>query len=94
MEGVSVGRIVHYVMEEGHQEAGHVRPAMIVALFEPQGGAAGMVQLQVFTDGSNDGEEAKSGIIWRTSIPFADQRVPEDQKFPWPGRTWHWPPRV
>lgn len=87
MENLVIGRIVHYVMPGGQQ-----RPAMIVHVHE--GSAA--VNLQVFTDGSNDvyptgphesnalNAAIQTGIVWRTSVPFdPDGGV----------ATWHWPER-
>lgn len=41
MEGVTVGRIVHYVLPEGERNAGKVRPAIIVELIND----AGMVNI-------------------------------------------------
>ena len=82
METPSIGRIVHYVLRDG-RSAGEHRPAIIVRVWEPE---AGYVNLQVLTDGANDGAEAGSGMIWATSV------FPDEQ-FQGPG-TWHWPERV
>lgn len=86
----SIGRIVHYVMPNND-----VRPAIIVQVW-PEGDNA--VNLQVFTDGSNDNlylrddERASRGpgksarcVVWRTSVPYNEENKPG---------TWHWPPRV
>jgi len=77
LDGLTEGRIVHYVLESG-RSAGEHRPAIVVKLWEPKGGSMGCAQLQVFTDGSNGD---LGGVAWRTSVMYsADAR---------PG-TWHW----
>ena len=80
MDGLTEGRIVHYVLESGRSQGEH-RPAIVVKVW-PQYAEShpGMVQLQVFTDQTNDGFD--TGTIWRTSIhpDFEDKK---------PG-TWHW----
>ena len=68
---VTVGRIVHYVMGSGEH-----RPAIIVCVWNQE---AGTSNLQVFTDGSNDG---KVNVVWETSITRSN--VPKPY-------TWHWP---
>lgn len=86
IEGLTEGRIVHFVMNNGEH-----RPAIIVKVWNKE---TGVSNLQVFTDGSNDrrqvsGEESTayndavdSGILWRTSIlPSFDDPQPN---------TWHW----
>lgn len=84
MQGLTEGRIVHFVMPDGKH-----RPAIIVQVWNPEG----TVNLQVFTDGLNDertvsGEEStafndsvKTGILWRTSIVYSEDKEPD---------TWHW----
>jgi hypothetical protein len=80
----SVGRIVHYVMPIRYGRArGEVRPAIIVRVFP---GETDKVQLQVFTDGSNDGLECVLGIVWETSVHHDEAGKALG--------TWHWPPRV
>lgn len=76
----TVGRIVHYVLPDQHVR-GTIRPAMIVRVW-----SATMVNLQVFTDGTNDRLDAGSTVapVWRTSV----SEDPEGK----PG-TWHWPER-
>lgn len=80
----SVGRIVHFVMPESSRYPGEHRPAIIVKIWDATPKTDSMVQLQVFTDGSNDGELFKSGLFWATSVHYAD---PSEKK-PY---TWHWP---
>lgn len=81
MEGLTAGRIVHYVLPEGPSKGEH-RPAIVVRVWGQYEDAEGvpLIQLQVFTDGLNDGFTA--GTEWRTSVhhdPTGEQ----------PG-TWHW----
>jgi hypothetical protein len=82
----SVGRIVHYVLEDGPHKGEH-RPAIIVKVWaEPgqeQPGTA--CQLQVFTDGNGQPEynDGLPPVLWKTSRQQGD----------WPG-SWHWPEMV
>ena len=80
----SVGRIVHFIMPESSRYPGEHRPAIIVKVWDTDPKPDSMVQLQVFTDGSNDGEFFKSGLFWATSVTYAD---PSENK-PY---SWHWP---
>lgn len=76
----AIGDIVCYVLsaQDGTNLAnvGHPRPAIIVRVWNDD-----CVQLQVFTDGTNDRADG-ANVIWVTSVNH-DQ----DQKAP---RTWHW----
>ena len=76
MEGLTEGRIVHFVIPDGNKNAGEHRPAIIVKVWNK---ASGYVNLWVFFDGTNDGEIANTP--WQTSIPYSEQ--PDS-------RTWHW----
>ena len=69
MEGLTEGRIVHYVLPEGRSKGQH-RPAMVVRVWW---GTA--VNLQVFVDGSNDGYA--SGMTWRTSVHYDPDGAPD-----------------
>lgn len=80
----SVGRIVHFVLPESSRYPGGHRPAIIVRIWDENPTIDSLVQLQVFTDGSNDGELYKSGLFWATSVHYADPSQNE-------GYTWHWP---
>lgn len=71
----TVGRIVHYVLPEG-RNAGEHRPAIVTRVWSDV-----CVQLQVFTDGENDG---LANVEWRTSILNDEAGAPN---------TWHWPER-
>lgn len=52
----TIGRIVHYT----DRDISGCRPAIIVRVWSPQS-----VQVQVFTDGSND---QLDNVVWRTSV--------------------------
>ena len=77
MKGLGIGRVVHFVMPNGEH-----RPAFVVKIWDQQ---YGTVNLQVFTDGSNDGSEYSDGIFWGTSVPHNPDPMPY---------SWHWPERV
>ncbi|MHB1681574.1 MAG: hypothetical protein ACYCYO_01920 [Bacilli bacterium] len=83
----SVGRIVHFVLKDRSGELVH-RPAIIVRNWADEGVYVQEegVQLQVFTDGTNDGPEYASGIHWATSVHHDEAADTE--------HTWHWPERV
>jgi hypothetical protein len=80
VEGLTAGRIVHYVLSVGPNAGEHV-PAIVVRAWPGNGGRA---NLQVFYDGTNDYPDAASDgahIIWAPSTPYSEE--------PEPG-TWHW----
>ncbi len=83
----SIGRIVHFVLPDSSRYAGEHRPAIIVKVWDTNPKPDSMVQLQVFTDGLNDGELYKNGLYWATSVHYADPSEKEPA-------TWHWPERV
>jgi hypothetical protein len=102
MEGLAVGRIVHYVLEgrpglDAPTREGQERPAIVVRDWQQENG---LVNLQVFTDGWNDdfkdthlvriGEQDAVVIIHQNSIWRTSVHYSEDKE---PG-TWHWPERV
>lgn len=80
LEEASVARIVHFVIWDGFREV--CRPAIVVNDW-PGSGRTGYVNIQVFTDYSNDGAWGKSGQVWETSV-LPNQAVRAI-------RTWHWP---
>jgi hypothetical protein len=95
---ISVGRIVHYVLPDGHgfrdRAVGQIRPAIVVHVWGPETGyppGDQVVQLQVFLDGTNDvevgGASARSlgATYWATSVRHDEGKA---------GGTWHWPARV
>ena len=85
MEGLTEGRIVHYVIESGSGQVHH-RPAIVVHVWrEPDGKAPsnGCCQLQVFTDSDENGKynDALPPVMWKTSVLFDESGAPG---------TWHW----
>lgn len=81
MEGLTEGRIVHYVLESGEH-----RPAIVVRVWrDPDGNSPenGLCNLQVFTDSNEDGKHNDNlpPVFWQTSIEFSED------KRPW---SWHW----
>lgn len=93
--GLAVGRIVHYVLESGRSKGEH-RPAIVVRDWKQPNG---LIQLQVFTDGTNDefrdivttflgqvtGHSFSANTIWRTSVHYSEEQEPG---------TWHWPEKA
>lgn len=73
MDGLTEGRIVHFVMMNGTH-----RPAIIVQVWNKD---TGVSNLQVFTDGRNDGDNQEIGTVWHTSIKYSEEKEPY---------TWHW----
>lgn len=93
MEGLSEGRIVHFVLSKNI-----CRPAIIVNAWDGKL-EGGMVNLQIFMDGANDleiierlvgtttiPENLNFGIVlWKTSVKYSESKETS---------TWHWPERV
>ena len=86
MEGLTEGRIVHYVLPDG-PHAGEHRPAIVVKVWRlnnadgtqrpPDNGYSNLI---VFVDGTNDYLDY-SGAVWATSVVYSEDPKP---------RTWHW----
>lgn len=76
MDGLTEGRIVHYVIQTGPSHGQH-RPAIVVKVWNKE---SGVVNLIVFADWSNDG--VADSAYWATSV-----RYDEETKAP---GTWHW----
>ena len=78
MEGLTEGRIVHYVLESGEH-----RPAIVVRVWRIDGKPPenGCCQLQVFTDSDAEGKynDCLPPVMWKTSVTFGEG----------PGN-WHW----
>lgn len=83
----TVGRIVHFVLKDSRGYAQH-RPAIVVRNWadELNDPTNDMVQLQVFTDGTNDGPEYSSGLFWATSV---HEDATGETEY-----SWHWPERI
>lgn len=84
-ELIAVGKIVHYVLPTGRNTGEH-RPAIVVRIWgTPMANTLPpAVQLQVFTDGTNDfahDQSGANGLLWAASVPHSEE--------PRPG-TWHW----
>lgn len=74
MEGLTEGRIVHFVVPNGQH-----RPAIVTRVWNPQ---SGMVTLNVFADEPNDTDWAKGkNVVCETSVEYSEEPRP---------RTWHW----
>ena len=85
MQGLTEGRIVHFVLESGEH-----RPAIVVRVWRlvhegnikvaPENGCC---QLQVFTDSDEAGKynDMLPPVMWRTSVLNDPQCAPG---------TWHW----
>lgn len=83
MEGLTEGRIVHFVLPDG-PHAGEHRPAIVVKVWRQGDGtppANGYSNLVVFMDGTNDGVQFGGCIHWATSVEHSADPKP---------RTWHW----
>lgn len=85
MTELSIGRIVHFVAEDGAHKA-----AIVVAVWGKD-----TCNLQVFTDGNNESghyliphlvrECLIPSTVWVTSVCYSEEPKP---------RTWHWPERI
>jgi len=83
MEGLTEGRIVHFVLPDGPHALDH-RPAIVVKVWRQGDGtppANGYSNLLVFMDGTNDGPGFGGCINWQTSVTYSEDPQP---------RTWHW----
>jgi len=83
MEGLTEGRIVHFVLLDG-PHAGEHRPAIVVKVWRKGDGSPpdnGYSNLVVFMDGTNDGPHFGGCIHWATSVEYSAEPLP---------RTWHW----
>lgn len=90
MEGLTEGRIVHYVLNEGADKGQH-RPAIVVRVWRveevndeaPRPPKNGCSNLQVFTDSDEDGKynDELPPVMWKTSVLYDEAGTPG---------TWHW----
>lgn len=87
MDGLTEGRMVHYVLPDGHgRSPSEHRPAVVVKVWRMGDGsppANGCSNLSVFTDFTNDysSGQGADGRMWATSVVYSEE--------PKPG-TWHW----
>jgi hypothetical protein len=103
LQGLSEGRIVHYVLAEHDLSARHKysvgrhRPAIVVNSWPDLGRDDGYSNLLVFLDGSNDEEDVEYSEILGCNHPpvyssqfllWATSRSMSENKEP---GTWHWP---
>ena len=82
MEGLTEGRMVHFVLPDGNNTGEH-RPAIVVKVWRNGSNdlpGNGHSNLQVFTDSLNDGTQYAGGLVWRTSVPYDETKKPG---------TWH-----
>ncbi len=79
MDGLTEGRIVHYVMNTKQGDQQH-RPAIITRVWDK---SFGTVNLTVFTDWENDIEKSSTqfGLVWATSVRYSEDKE---------NGTWHW----
>lgn len=96
----TVGRIVLVALPDTPdtqraKAVGAIRPAIIVRTWNPPGSpSADMVNLMVFTDGSNDGQPIGAGYpsptapLWLTSVHQHQPAEGEPQR----AGTWSWMP--
>lgn len=79
---LSVGRIVHVVLEHGKSHHSPViRPAIVVRVWSPE-----TANVQVFTDSDQlqSSNDCRQPVLWMTSV----HHDPAGDKV----GTWHWPP--
>lgn len=81
MQTPTIGRIVHYVLNEG-RNAGEERPAIIVRTWGDT--PESCVQLQVFTDSGTAGKlnDFLPPVMWKTSVVQDDGKAPGTFHFP------------
>lgn len=89
MEGLSEGRIVHFVLEEGLNRAAMIANAWNGSLED------GMVNLLVFLDGENDIERLGRLMTNTYLVPYGTVYWATSVKYSEKGEvgTWHWPER-
>ncbi|MGN6563420.1 MAG: hypothetical protein ACTHMU_12245 [Thermomicrobiales bacterium] len=81
MDGLTEGRMVHYVLPDGRGKGEH-RPAVVVHVWRQyQEQMPGYSNLLVFTDAENDGFFTSEAVQWRTSVHYNAEGKPG---------TWHW----
>lgn len=84
----TIGRIVHVTFLNGRGRR-VTRPAIIVEDWNGGYGDDQRVNVQVFTDGGNDGTQGNT--IWLTSVAYGEAKADAADDAP---ASWCWPPRV
>ncbi len=82
MDELVIGATVHYVLSNGEH-----RTAIVVRVFDQYSREAGLANLMVFSDGSNDrsliaGDVSAQGIFWATSVHYESEGQTH--------HSWHW----
>ncbi|MGE3463892.1 MAG: hypothetical protein AB7I04_18440 [Pseudomonadales bacterium] len=88
MEGVTVGRLVHF---RGDVGGGECRAAIIVREWGDQGGTNGCVNLTVYPDAANDRADSGRGELYGFAVARTSVVNEEHANG---GFSWHWPERV
>jgi hypothetical protein len=78
MHGLTEGRIVHYVLPEGPSIGEH-RGAFVAKVVNKR---TGIVNLQVISDGPDDGVRYANSLTWVARVPYDDTKQEKG--------TWHW----
>lgn len=82
MEGLCIGRVVHYVLNSGIHVGEH-RMALVSGVVDKE---VGIINVQVVSDGPGDGHPLyPCGLTWMGHIRHDDDALPG---------TWHWPERA
>jgi hypothetical protein len=76
---INLGQDVLYTLHDGLTD----RPGKVVRVVDAD---AGVVNLQVFVDGSNDvdliGQNTSENILWQTSVPYSAAQAARTWRFP------------
>lgn len=84
----TIGRIVHVTFLNARNTR-VTRPAIIVEDWNGGYGDDQRVNVQVFTDGGNDG--AQGNTLWLTSVAYGEPKADTALDAP---PSWCWPPRA
>jgi hypothetical protein len=75
---VFMGQLVLYTLNDGKTE----RPAIVVRVVTDNT----VVNLQVFTDGTNDAgildQSQSENVLWQTSVPYSETQEARTWRFP------------
>jgi hypothetical protein len=89
MNGLTEGRIVHYILPDGPKQGEH-RPAIVVKYWgktDPND-VQGVCNLQVFTDSDKDSKynDELPQVMWVTSVHIGTNLPGSEGTY----GTWHW----